>query len=69
MTDRVCLNCRAEISEKRLLALPDAELCLSCQAKLERDEAALGIQVRPRVRVVEAEMDPSEIYDDSAYGI
>jgi RNA polymerase-binding protein DksA len=33
----ICDNCGEPIPEKRLRALPEATLCINCQAKLERE--------------------------------
>lgn len=40
-----CLECQKPIAAKRLLAMPWAALCISCQQELERDEVH-GIHVR-----------------------
>lgn len=37
-----CENCRENISEARLKALPFARLCKQCKDEEERDQAALG---------------------------
>jgi DnaK suppressor protein len=34
----VCLQCNRAIPDERLLALPDVELCIACQEKLEGKE-------------------------------
>jgi DnaK suppressor protein len=36
----ICLRCEEEIASKRLQAIPWAALCVSCQAKAERETAS-----------------------------
>jgi len=38
----ICLKCGETILPERLLALPDAELCINCQARLERRRQGAG---------------------------
>ena len=38
----ICLKCGETILPERLLALPDAELCINCQARLERRRQDAG---------------------------
>lgn len=37
----ICASCEEEIAPKRLQAIPWAVYCVSCQAKVEEDEASL----------------------------
>jgi DnaK suppressor protein len=38
----ICLKCGETILPERLLALPDADLCIKCQARLERRRQDAG---------------------------
>ena len=39
----LCVDCKAEIPTDRLLAVPEAALCLCCQDKLEHRQADLRV--------------------------
>ena len=41
----VCLDCEADISPKRLVAVPWAELCITCQEKSDGAAAAYGAEI------------------------
>jgi DnaK suppressor protein len=46
----VCLQCNRAIPDERLLALPEVELCIACQEKLEGKEKPLPLSKRSRRR-------------------
>jgi DnaK suppressor protein len=48
-----CLRCDAEISAKRLRAVPWTEYCLDCQDIAESDQTKTRNEIVPRVAPVE----------------
>ena len=48
-----CLHCDAEISAKRLRAVPWTEYCLECQDTAENDQPQTKNEIIPRVAAIE----------------
>jgi DnaK suppressor protein len=48
-----CLRCDAEISAKRLKAVPWTEYCLECQDTAENDQTQTSAEVIPKVASIE----------------
>ena len=45
----LCEECGKQIPKKRLLIVPEATLCVSCQRELEKTDLRRGVQARPSV--------------------
>ena len=45
----VCEECGKQIPKKRLLIVPEATLCVSCQRELEKTDLRRSVQARPSV--------------------
>lgn len=60
-----CVICEAVIPERRLMAVPDAKLCVGCQDKIERGMVSLEAYLMGKeLQVDEPEVAPIEVRED-----
>jgi len=64
-TGVMCVICEADIPEGRLKAVPDAQLCVPCQDKVERGIVSLEVYLMGQeMQVDEPEVAPIEVQED-----